>query len=677
MSNWLTRRTDRRPTNKVRRPALRLEALEAREVPAVAIQINYSLDSTGFFTNNPAAQAILQQAANELGNSLNENLSAITPSGSNTWNATFFDPRTGSVTSVANLNVAANTLVVFVGARALNSSEAGYGGYGGYSSTGTAAWNSTIQTRGATGFAPWGGSVTFDTTQNWYFGQSASVPSNQLDFYSVAEHELGHILGIGTSPQWTNLSQGGYFLGANAEAVYGGPVPVTADDGHWANNLTVNGARGVMDPSLPYGTRVNWSALDAAALRDLGWNSTAAASPPVSPPPPALPPATVALSGSANGTVALFSVVNGALYQNGQAFTPFPGYTGEIRMTAGDFNGDGVTDYAFTNGTGSPSVIEIVDGRTGGFLLPPTAPFGAYSGGLYLAAGDIDHNGQDQLIVAGQNAPPIVLIYQVANGGLQLQMSFIAFDAPWFGGGIRVAAGDLNGDGYADVVVSTASQVGAVATYSGAALAHGQVSELFPMFFLVPGSPVGLNVAVGNLENNGYDDLAITFGTGGPGVVAIWSGAVLTQNPTTSPMNLPLAALFLAVPGNQGARLATVDVNGSGVDQLIVTSADPSNSLVRLYTFAQAQAGVGSVAYPLGTSTINGVYAADHVQPANSDTTQNPDATSPPPPSTTANTNTTYTVTAAPPNHKCTCPACTALANIATGASLIASITVK
>ncbi|MFK4985409.1 hypothetical protein ACI4B7_26650, partial [Klebsiella pneumoniae] len=91
---------------------------------------------------------------------------------------------------------------------------------------------------------------------------------------------------------------------------------------HWANNLTVNGARGVMDPSLPYGTRVGWSALDAAAVRDLGWDSAAAAAPPVSPPPPALPPPTVALSGSANGTVSLFSVVNGTLYQNGQPFTP-------------------------------------------------------------------------------------------------------------------------------------------------------------------------------------------------------------------------------------------------------------------------------------------------------------------------------------------------------------------
>jgi hypothetical protein len=425
----------------------------------------------------------------------------------------------------------------------------------------------------------------------------------------VATHELGHVLGIGTSTQWTNLSSGGTFHGANAVSVYGGPVPETPQYSGWAAGVTVAGKPASMDPAISLGARVTWSALDAAALKDLGWGAATA---PVAASPPPAPPPTIALSGSTNGTVALFSVANGTLYQSGQAFTPFPGYQGEIRMAAGDFNGDGVTDYAFTTGAGSQSVIEIVNGRDGSFLVPPTALFGGYSGGLYLAAGDIDHNGRSQLIVAaGDSAPPLVLVYQVSAGGLQIQTSFVAFDAPWFTGGIRIAAGDLNGDGYADVVVSTASQVGAIATYSGAALARGAVVPLFPLFFPVPGSTVGFNVAVGNLEGNGYDDLAISFANGGPGVVAIWSGAVLTQNPGTPASQLPFTALFLAVPGtNSGARVAMVDVDGSGRDELVVTSADPSNPLVRLFTFAQAQAGgAGSAyAYPLGTTTVNGVY---------------------------------------------------------------------
>jgi hypothetical protein len=370
--------------------------------------------------------------------------------------------------------------------------------------------------------------------------------------------------------------------------------------------------------------------------------------------------------------------VNGTLYQNGEVFTPFAGYQGEIRMTEGDFTGNGDTDYAFTTGAGTTALIEVVDGSTGAFLVAPTALFGGYSGGLYLAAGDIDHDGRDQLVVAGQNAPPIVLIYQVSGGGLQLQTDFVAFNAPSFGGGIRIAVGDLNGDGYADVVVSTASQVGVIEVYSGAALAQGIATPLFPMYVPLPGSTLGFNVAVGNLEGNGYDDLAISFANGGPGIVAIWSGAVLTANPGAPLLQVPFAALFTALPGDTGARLAMVG-NGSGTDDLVVTSADPSNSVVRLFTFAQAQAGGAGApdAYPLGTTTVNGVYGADHTEPADT----NPDANAPPParPETPNNQDAVYTVTAAPPKNKCTCPACTALAHLAsasTSAPLVSAIPV-
>jgi hypothetical protein len=477
----------------------------------------------------------------------------------------------------------------------------------------------TVETRNWSGYSTWGGDIEFSSSTNWYYGLTTSgLTSTQTDFYSVALHELGRVLGIGTSSQWSALSQGGYFVGSNAESVYGGPVPETSQDSGWASGVTVGGVQAAMDPAIAPGVRVSWSTLDAAALLDLGWSgassSTAAStSPPVTVSPPTVPPPTLALSGSTNGTVSMFSVVNGTLYQSGQVFTPFPGYQGEIRMTAGDFTGNGVTDYAFTTGAGTEAVIEIVNGATGGYLVPPTALYGGYSGGLYLAAGDIDNDGHDQLVVAGENAPPLVLVYQVSGGGLQLQTAFVAFNDPSFTGGIRVAVGDLSGDGYADVVVSTASQVGAIGIYSGAELAQGVAAELYPTFFPVPGSTLGLNVAVGNLEGDGYDDLAISFANGGPGVVAIWSGAEMAAHPNTPPTQLPFAALFVAIPGtNSGARLSMVDVDGSGLDQLVVTSADPSNPLVRLFTFAEAQAGGAGSAYgdPLGTSTVNGVYAS-------------------------------------------------------------------
>ena len=84
------------PSNAASRTALRLEQLEAREVPAILIQVDYTYD-TGFFANNPQARATLEMAAAELGNSVTADLGAIVPSGANTWTATFPDPATGAI----------------------------------------------------------------------------------------------------------------------------------------------------------------------------------------------------------------------------------------------------------------------------------------------------------------------------------------------------------------------------------------------------------------------------------------------------------------------------------------------------------------------------------------------------------------------------------------------------
>src|SRR6188474_1823232 len=103
---------------RTRRPVLRLEELEAREVPAVLIQVDYTYD-TGFFANNPEARATMERAATELGNSISANLAAIAPGGGNTWTATFHNPATGAMQSLVNPTIDANALRLFVGARPL------------------------------------------------------------------------------------------------------------------------------------------------------------------------------------------------------------------------------------------------------------------------------------------------------------------------------------------------------------------------------------------------------------------------------------------------------------------------------------------------------------------------------------------------------------------------------
>lgn len=631
MWNWLTRRELRRRTSP-RPPSLRLESLEAREVPAILVQLDYSFDN-GFFANNPAAQAVMQRVAAELGDSVSANLAALAPSGVNTWTASFFNPATGGVVSLPNVVVGANTIKVFVGARALGNTEAGVGGYGGYGISGTPDWVNTVQTRGWGGFAPWGGSISFDATKNWYFGQDAGgLSSNALDFYSVATHELGHVLGIGTAPLWQSLSSGGTFRGGNAMAAYGGPVPLSPDGAHWADGATVNGQPVSLDPVLNYGVRVNWSALDAAALRDLGWSAPAVASPPpASPPAPApVPPVVnpvplgnskpVAFTGGTNGAVTMYTASGGSLVPTGQQFVPFAGYMGAIRVAAGDFDGDGVQDYAFTVGAGPQSVIEVLNGRDGSVMVGQTAIFPGFRGGLFVAAGDIDRDGRAELAVsADTGAGPHIQTFRVAGGSLQLESSFFAFDNPAYRGGARVAVGDLNRDGFADLVVTTGGMAEArAAMYSGADLRNGVAARLYGDFNPFPGFWGAINAAVGDMDGDGYGELAISIDRGGPAHVKVWSGATLGAGYIGS---LPPAASFYAFPPSDpsGARLALRDADGDGRADLVVASGNPLNSMARVLSYEQAAAGGAGagVSYPLGTtSSYDGVYAGEHTATA-------------------------------------------------------------
>jgi len=135
----------------------------------------------------------------------------------------------------------------------------------------------------------------------WYdpTGGSAgsTIPSNKVDAYSAIMHEFGHIWGFnGWRDGSTGLLPGDYqstfdslvtldasapggptlfFTGAHAEAVYGGPVPLTfgnyghlsnpgARDGNDLLNDLMNGV------AFNTGRHYNISALDIAVLQDTG-----------------------------------------------------------------------------------------------------------------------------------------------------------------------------------------------------------------------------------------------------------------------------------------------------------------------------------------------------------------------------------------------------------------------
>ncbi|MDA0590820.1 MAG: calcium-binding protein [Planctomycetota bacterium] len=266
---------------------LEIQTLETRILPAVIVQFDYSLDSNGFFDDS-ARRTVFEDAVGEVAGRLDDRLLEIVPnkiSAGDTWTATYTDPSTGSDTSTTDLIIGENVIVVFAGARQLGSTL-GVGGPGGFTASGeTQEWLDTVAGRGQDGaltgsgnetdFSLWGGSLAFDIDANWHFGDSIiGLDPDENDFYSVAQHEFAHLIGFGTAASWDNLVSSGEFTGSTAAAEhdFSGNPPLDSDNEHWQDGLIDDSNETALDPTLSDGTRKTLTALDYAALADIGWN---------------------------------------------------------------------------------------------------------------------------------------------------------------------------------------------------------------------------------------------------------------------------------------------------------------------------------------------------------------------------------------------------------------------
>jgi hypothetical protein len=286
-------------------------------------------------------------------------------------------------------------------------------------------------------------------------------------------------------------------------------------------------------------------------------------------------------------------------------------FTGGVRVASGDVTGDGVPDVVAGTGPGIATRVLVLDGATGN-PVADLGPFEAsFTGGVYVAAGDLDGDGRDDVVVTpDEGGGPRVLVYR--GGDFALVANFFGIDDPAFRGGARAAVGDVSADGRADLLVAAGFGGGPrVAFFDGRTVAGGQPPvALFGDIFAFDGPDAetlrnGVFVAAGDFDADGFADLVAGGGPGGGPRVLIRSGADLTDGSRV------LANFFAGNPDNRGGiRVGVQDLDGDGRADLTVGDGAGAGSRVTGYSGSSLANGTApeALAFDAAPGFTGGVF---------------------------------------------------------------------
>jgi len=204
--------------------------------------------------------------------------------------------------------------------------------------------------------------------------------------------------------------------------------------------------------------------------------------------------------------------------------------------------------------------------------------FGHRGYGTVLAGGDVDNDGRDELAVApgpGPSYGTVVAFYRYDGQAMQWNRwgppPFLAY-GPAIAGGTRLALGDLDGDGGAELVTAPGPLAVNGAHIRGWRVTGDGAEPLPWLNFLAYAAGVGYGaeLACGDLDGDGRDELVTAPGPGpsNGGHLRVWRASGAGGTPAL------LAEALAAAASGYGARIACGDLDGDGRDEL-VTAAGP------------------------------------------------------------------------------------------------------
>lgn len=278
------------------------------------------------------------------------------------------------------------------------------------------------------------------------------------------------------------------------------------------------------------------------------------------------------------------------------------GHFGFAVASAGDVDGDGFADlvvgayavasegrvYVYRGGSLALSAPATV-------LASPAGPGGNF-GGAVASAGDVDRDGYADLIVGAGGAGRAYL-YRGGPDGVSTTPSITLGEGIATFGSAVAGVGDVDGDEHADVLVGSygeISNIGRAYLYFGNRDGIPSTPSLALAGLDGVNSRYGISVAgAGDIDGDGYSDFLI-----GASGVSSFVGAAYVYRGGRRPLSVtPITLGGRNGPNGQfGRALAGVgDLDADGYNDILVGAYEVSLEEGRVYAYRGGPAGIGTI----------------------------------------------------------------------------------
>ncbi len=273
------------------------------------------------------------------------------------------------------------------------------------------------------------------------------------------------------------------------------------------------------------------------------------------------------LIGPKNGMASLVKITDQDGKKENEFYAYANNFTGGVSFASGDINHDGQQEIITAAGFGGGPHIRIFSSK--GELVGQFFAFNSsFRGGVNIAIADVNNDGSDEIIAVQASSGDSEI--KIFNGRGEFLGSFYAYDNK-FRGGLNIATGDIDGDGEKEIVTGLAAgKIPEVRIFKAIGVLQGQFLA-YPKTFLG-----GVKVTVANtkrsLSGNQADIVTAPEKGGGPHIKFFDNkGNLLTH--------------FFAFNSNfrGGVDLTNVDVDNDGLDEIAAAAGPGGAPHIRVF----------------------------------------------------------------------------------------------